>query len=453
MHKSHAYRDAKEIMITLKSCTKPLAIALLSCLLIPALHAEEAKEAEQGPLPLKELRTFTEIYHRIKQSYVEPVDDKTLLNSAIDGMLSGLDPHSSYLRKEALDDLQESTRGEFGGLGIEIEMQNGFVRVITPIDDTPALKAGVEAGDLIIKIDDHTVNGLSLQEAVNFMRGKPDTDVTLTVAREKLPKPLEITITRAIIKVTSVKNRSLEPGYGYIRITQFQVQTGSDLVKAINKLRKENQQLKGLVLDMRNNPGGVLNGAIEVSDAFLTDGLIVYTNGQQPNSELRFNASSKDPSQGVPLVVLINGGSASASEIVAGALQDHKRAIILGTQSFGKGSVQTVLPLTNDSALKLTTARYFTPSGRSIQAEGITPDILEETIRVKSTAKQSLRIKESDLKGHLSNGNKKKDAKTSNGEEVALAEKDFQLYEALNLLKGLHIMNQAKTITADSVAD
>lgn len=438
------------IMLYKNQRLKHLATLLLALSLSPALLAEQPSAAEakpeQGPLPLKELRTFTEIYDRIKQAYVEPVDDTTLLNNAIDGMLSGLDPHSVYLRKDALDELQENTRGEFGGLGIEIEMQNGFVRVITPIDDTPALAAGVEAGDLIIKIDNQTVSGMSLQEAVDLMRGKPGTDVTLTVARESLPQPLEITITRDIIKVTSVKNRSLEPGYGYIRITQFQVQTGSDVVKALNKLQKENQPLKGLVLDMRNNPGGVLNAAVEVSDAFLTEGLIVYTNGRLPNSELRFTATPTNPSKNVPLVVLINGGSASASEIVAGALQDHQRAVILGTESFGKGSVQTILPLTNDSALKLTTARYYTPNGRSIQAEGITPDLQVETTRVTSTIKKSLRIKEADLKGHLTNGDEKEKAATSKGDEMALAESDFQLYEALNLLKGLYIINKSRSL-------
>ena len=411
--------------------------------------AEENTQTEQGPLPLKELRTFTEIYDRIKKAYVEPVDDTTLLNNAIDGMLNGLDPHSVYLRKEALDELQESTRGEFGGLGIEIEMQNGFVRVITPIDDTPALEAGVEAGDLIIKIDDQTVNGMSLQEAVDLMRGKPGTDVTLTVARESLPQPLEITITRDIIKVASVKSRTLEPGYGYIRLTQFQVKTGKDTLKALKKLQKENTPLKGLVLDLRNNPGGVLNGAVEVSDAFLTEGLIVYTNGRMPNSELRFNATPEDPSQGVPLVVLINGGSASASEIVAGALQDHRRAVILGTESFGKGSVQTVLPLTDESALKLTTARYYTPSGRSIQAEGIAPDLLVKTTRVKTSNDTALRIKEADLKGHLSNGNEEARQEKAENDETALAERDFQLYEALNLLKGLNIISSAPAKAAN----
>jgi carboxyl-terminal processing protease len=285
------------------------------------------------------------------------------------------------------------------------------------------------------------VNGLSLQEAVELMRGKPNTDIVLTVVRKTLPQPLEITITRDIIKVASIKHRTLEDGYGYIRITQFQVQTGADLNKAIEKLQKENQPLKGLVLDIRNNPGGVLSGAVEVSDAFLNEGLIVYTNGRIPNSELRFTATPTDPSKGVPLVVLINGGSASASEIVAGALQDHHRAVILGTQSFGKGSVQTTLPLPNKTALKLTTARYFTPSGRSIQAEGITPDLIVETTRVTSTVTPPLPIKESDLKGHLTNGNKKTKAPVKNDREKILPEKDFQLYEALNLLKGLHIIS------------
>lgn len=427
-------------------------LASILCLLTICAFAQAAGNEiqKQGPLPLKDLRTFTEIYDRIKQAYVEPVDDATLINYAIDGMVSGLDPHSSYLHKDALSDLQEDTHGEFGGLGIEIEMQNGFVRIITPIDDTPAVKAGVEAGDLIIKIDDHSVNGLSLQEAVELMRGKPGTDIVLTVVREKLPQPLEITITRAIIKVASIKQRTLEEGYGYIRITQFQVQTGSDLKKAFQKLQKQNQPLKGLVLDLRNNPGGVLNAAVEVSDAFIKEGLIVYTKGRLPNSELRFTATPTDPSKGVPLVVLINGGSASASEIVAGALQDHHRGVILGTQSFGKGSVQTVLPLINDSALKLTTARYFTPSGRSIQAAGITPDLVVETTHVTGTVDPSLHIRESDLKGHLINGDENKKAPVKQTDETALAEKDFQLYQALNLLKGLNIINGANSTSKQS---
>lgn len=415
------------------------------------LHAAEPNvQPQQGPLPLKELRAFTEAYDRIKQSYVEPVDDATLLNNAIDGMLNGLDPHSTFLRKEALQDLQEDTQGEFAGLGIEIEMQNGFLHVITPLDDTPALKAGIEAGDLIIKIDSYAVSNLNLQESVELMRGKAGTNVTLTVIREQLAQPLEITITRDIIKVTSIKQRSLEEGYGYIRITQFQQQTGADLVKAIKTLQQENQSLKGLVLDMRNNPGGLLQAAVDVSDAFLDAGLIVYTSSRLHNAEQRFNAAPGDLSQGVPLVVLINGGSASASEIVAGALQDQRRAIILGTQSFGKGSVQTILPLTDDRALKLTTARYFTPSGQSIQATGITPDIMVETTHITNTAEASLHIKEADLKGHLSNDGEKSND-DANDDQRTLAERDFQLNQALNLLKGLHISNQAKPSTATAL--
>jgi len=410
----------------------------------------EADDTQETLLPLEELRTFTDIFDRIKKAYVEPVEDKVLLENAIRGMLEGLDPHSVYLEKEAFDDLQENTKGEFGGLGLEVEMEDGFVKVVSPIDDTPAIKAGIQSQDLILKIDDAPVKGLSLQEAVKLMRGEPGTTITLTIAREGETKPLVITLTRDIIKVASIKSKSLEDGFGYIRITQFQVTTGNDLVKAIKKLRKENNPLKGLVLDLRNNPGGVLNAAVEVSDAFLRDGLIVYTKGRLANSELRYSATPEDPSRQVPLVVLINGGSASASEIVAGALQDHQRAVIMGTESFGKGSVQTVLPLNNERALKLTTARYYTPNGRSIQAEGITPDISIENAKVTSLATRSLRFKEADLKGHLeqTDDNKTKDKKSEpakpNGHEMDLAETDFQLYEALNLLKGIHIINRAR---------
>ncbi|MCF7981397.1 MAG: S41 family peptidase [Pseudomonadales bacterium] len=407
-------------------------------------------DLQETLLPLEDLRTFTDIFDRIKKAYVEPVDDKTLLENAIRGMLEGLDPHSVYLEKEAFDDLQENTKGEFGGLGLEVEMENGFVKVVSPIDDTPAIKAGIQSQDLILKIDDAPVKGMTLQEAVGLMRGEPGTKITLTIAREGETKPLVLTLTRDLIKVASIKSRSLEEGFGYIRITQFQVTTGDDLVKAIKKLHKENSPLKGLVLDLRNNPGGVLNAAVEVSDAFLNDGLIVYTKGRLPNSELRYSATPDDPSQQVPLVVLINGGSASASEIVAGALQDHHRAVIMGTESFGKGSVQTVLPLNNERALKLTTARYYTPNGRSIQAEGITPDINIENAKVTSLTTGSLRFKEADLKGHLEHigdekikPNKSSSAKP-NGHEMDLAETDFQLHEALNLLKGIYIIQRAQ---------
>lgn len=436
---------------------KAISLSLLIALFAPMVIAQQETEQEstddnaeaQTLLPLNDLRTFTEIFDRIKKAYVEPVEDKDLFENAIQGMLDGLDPHSVYLEKEAFDDLQINTKGEFGGLGIEVEMEDGFVKVVTPIDDTPAIKAGIQSQDLIIKIDDTPVKGLNLQESVKLMRGKPGTEITLTIAREGEAKPLIITLVRDVIKVTSVKSRTLEDGYGYIRITQFQVKTGSDVVKAIDNLRTEHKHLKGLVLDLRNNPGGVLNAAVEVSDAFLKGGLIVYTQGRMPNSELRYSATEDDPSEKVPLVVLINGGSASASEIVAGALQDHQRAVILGTESFGKGSVQTVLPLNNERALKLTTALYYTPSGRSIQAEGIEPDLRIENAKVTSMRSQPLRFKEADLKGHLenANGDKKKDkkSKTSEKRKMSLAETDFQLYEALNLLKGINIISSNNT--------
>lgn len=414
-------------------------------------YAEEDRPVARGPstekglLPLDELRTFTEIFDRIKKAYVEEVDDKTILENAIQGMLTGLDPHSDYLKKEAFDDLQMNTTGEFGGLGIEVEMENGFVKVVTPIDDTPAIKAGIEPQDLIIKIDDTPVKGLNLQEAVEMMRGDPGTRIRLTIVRKGQVAPLETELVRDIIKVKSVKSRILEDGYGYIRITQFQIKTGEDLVNAINKFREGGKPLKGLVLDLRNNPGGVLSGAVEVSDAFLKTGTIVYTKGRLTDSDLIYEATEEDPSQDVPTVVLINGGSASASEIVAGALQDHKRAVIMGTTSFGKGSVQTVLPLNNERALKLTTALYYTPNGRSIQAEGIAPDLIVGSAKFTAVKEKSLHIKEADLNGHLDNASSGKktanDRKASSDEipTMALAESDFQLYEALNLLKGINI--------------
>jgi carboxyl-terminal processing protease len=366
-------------------------------------------------------------------------------------MLSGLDPHSSFLNTSEFGDLKIGTTGQFGGLGIEVGMENGFVKVISPIDDTPAFRAGIQAGDLIVKLDDRSVKGMTLNEAVKLMRGKPNTDIVLTVIREGEPKSLIITITREIIRVKSVKNRMLEPGYGYVRITNFQSRTTTDLLKAISDLQKQNK-LEGLVLDLRNNPGGVLNGAVGVSDAFIDDGLIVYTEGRIEDSSNRYLATPGDSLNGAPLIILINGGSASASEIVAGAMQDHKRAIIMGTKSFGKGSVQTIQELRNGSAVKLTTARYFTPDGRSIQATGIEPDIVLSTLSI--AAKEGSRkepFSEKDLDGRLSNPNGEEDTSSDARDEAdkkdaeTLAQTDFQLYEALNLLKGLHILNQLKS--------
>jgi len=361
-------------------------------------------------------------------------------------MLSGLDPHSSYLDAEQFTELQVGTTGQFGGLGSEVGMENGFVKVIAPIDDTPAQRAGVESGDLVIRLDDTPVKGMTLNEAVKIMRGKPGSDIELTIVREGLDQPLKINITRDIIKVKSVRARMLEPGFGYLRISQFQSKSAENMVDAIEDLKKENKgPLQGLVLDLRNNPGGVLNGAVAVSDAFLKKGMIVYTEGRIADSRLRFNATPDDVIDGAPLVVLVNQGSASASEIVAGALQDHKRAIIVGVQTFGKGSVQTILPLSSESALKLTTARYYTPSGRSIQAEGITPDIELESIKVSSVERNIEPLKEADLSHHLENGNGK-DSKKSDDEEQEedklSAADDYMLYEALNMLKGLVILQE-----------
>ncbi len=407
---------------------------------------------EAAQLPLDELRAFTEVFGKIKEEYVEEISDEKLLEDAVKGMLSGLDPHSAYLDTEAFTELRVGTSGEFGGLGIEVSMEDGFVKVITPIDDTPAARAGVQAGDLIIRLDETPVKGMSLNDAVKIMRGKPGTDLKLTIVREGQAVPLEIIVTRAIITVQSVKSRMLDPGFGYVRISQFQSHTGEDLIKAISQLKKEHgSKLNGLVLDMRNNPGGVLNAAVSVSDAFIKKGLIVYTEGRRKEAELRFNATPTDLLSGGPLIVLVNGGSASAAEIVAGALQDHKRAIIMGSQTFGKGSVQTILPMNNGAALKITTARYFTPSGRSIQAEGITPDITLENVKVAAIEPAVERIKEANLSGHLENqnGNGEKDkpaSENSDGEEKdskpveQLVKDDYQLYEALNLLKGLHIL-------------
>jgi len=412
----------------------------------------EKEDANYTAIPLNELRSLTEVFGRIKQDFVEPVSDKTLLENAIRGMLSGLDPHSSYLDAEDYKELQVGTTGEFGGLGIEVGMEDGFVKVISPIDDTPAQRAGIQSGDLIIRLDSKPVKGMTLHDAVNIMRGKVGTDIILTVVREGVDKPFEVTITRDVIKVQSVKGRVLEDGYGYIRISQFQSHTGENLAKQITKIRKESKgkKIKGLVLDLRNNPGGVLNAAVEVSDAFLESGLIVYTQGRVPDSELKFTATPNELIDGAPMVVLVNGGSASASEIVAGALQDHKRAIIMGSQTFGKGSVQTILPLKNNTALKLTTARYYTPSGRSIQASGIKPDIELESIKVASVeGSDDIRIKESDLAGHLENEkkNKKDDPKSKKDKKkdlLSLAQTDYQLYAALNMLKGLSILGNSK---------
>ena len=415
-------------------------------------------------LPLNDLRTFVDVFERIRSSYVDQVDDKTLFENAIRGMLSSLDPHSAYLDSKDFADLQNETTGEFGGVGLEVGMEDGLVKVVSPIDDTPAAKAGILSGDYIIKIDDKAVRGLSLNDAIALMRGKPGSKLRLTMVRQG-QDPKEVVLIRAKIETSSVKSKDLNDGYVMIRISQFQNHTGRDLNREIDKLKAASKTpIKGLILDLRNNPGGVLNGAVEVADTFLDDGLVVYTKGRIPDSDQKYYASPGQALPGVPMVVLVNGGTASASEIVSGALQDHKRAIIVGTTTFGKGSVQTVLPLSADKAIKLTTARYYTPSGRSIQAEGIKPDIVVEPAKLTALSNDEL-FHESDLSGHLENPNAPADSgdtskgadtggdapddnadlnKTDkNGKPLPLEQQDYQLYAALNILKGMSYVTGA----------
>ena len=413
--------------------------------LLPDNALTPTDDAEvKGKLALEDLRSFVTAFNHIRNAYVEEVDDKTLLQNAIKGMLTELDPHSSYLEPESYEDLQVSATGEFGGLGLEVGVEDGLIKVISPIDDTPAQKAGMESGDLIIKIDNQPVKGLGLGEAVKRMRGPKGSAIDLTIVRQGVPQPIELTLIRDVISVVSVRSRVLEEHYAYLRIAQFQGNTGADLKKSLAKL-KDQQSINGVILDLRNNPGGVLQAAVEVVDAFIEEGLIVYTEGRIRESASRFEARSGDETYTWPLVVLINGGSASASEIVAGALQDHKRAVILGTNSFGKGSVQTVIQLSETRGMKLTTARYFTPKGRSIQAQGITPDIIVERAKI-TKLKPKGQIFEADLHGHLENTN---DGSSKENKEVLSADeelvtKDNQLYEALTLLKGLNILSGNK---------
>lgn len=433
-------------MIKAKAFT-PLAALLSALLLVSPLQADSsgssARDRDEGALPLNDLRMFTKVYNHIRQGYVKDITDKELLEYAIKGMLAELDPHSSYLDSTAFEKLQVNTTGEFGGLGIEVGMENGFVKVIAPIDDTPAAEAGVEAGDLIIKLGDKAVKGMSLNEAVELMRGAPGTELVLTIVRQGVEQPFELTLVRDVIKVASVRSNMLEPGYGYLRIAQFQSKTGGDLRREIKKLKDQEPELRGLILDLRNNPGGVLQASVDVADVFLDEGIIVYTEGRIRGGDQSFSATPGDELDQLPMVVLINEGSASASEIVAGALQDHRRAVVLGTDSFGKGSVQTVIPIDDERAIKLTTALYFTPSGRSIQAQGIKPDIFVERAKVTSI-RPPVRTTEADLDKHLSNtsGEENGSAKRASSQGDSLIEKDNQLAEALNLLKGLNVFSQ-----------
>jgi carboxyl-terminal processing protease len=457
------------MMIRIKQVGLVLLGVLAGVLLSLNFSAVAQRDSGRFPLPVDELRAFADVFGAIKTNYVEPVEDKKLITEAISGMLTGLDPHSAYLDQDAFRELQVGTQGEFGGLGIEVGMEDGFVKVVSPIEDTPAFRAGLKPGDLIIKLDDTPVKGMNLNDAVKRMRGKPKTSIRLTILRKGDAKPFEVSVVRDVIRVQSVKSKLIEPGYGWIRVSQFQEHTGENLVKHIENLYKQGQ-LKGLVLDLRNDPGGLLNGAVGIASAFLPSrALVVSTDGRTEDAKRKFIAAPEDYLRGnsedylkdlpaaiktVPMVVLINGGSASASEIVAGALQDHKRATVIGTQSFGKGSVQTILPLGNNTAIKLTTARYYTPSGRSIQAKGIVPDIVVEDPSSPATG----RLREADLDKHLLNDQDKEqrvgveklkqDAANSKANPSANAEdkppvplefasdKDFQFQQALKFLKG-----------------
>ena len=394
----------------------------------------------------QQLNMFGEVYERVRREYVEEVSDKELIEAAIEGMLQSLDPHSSFMNEDTFKDMQVQTKGEFGGLGIEVSMEDGFVKVVSPIDDTPAFKAGVQAGDFIIEIDGESVYGMSLGDAVDKMRGKVNTEINIKISRGDL-EPFDIIIVRDRIKVQSVRARR-EGNAAYLRITSFNEKTESGLIKNMDKLVEEiGKDITGVILDLRNNPGGLLNQAVAVSDAFLERGEIVSTRGRKKRGQQKFSATKGDISNGLPIVVLINGGSASASEIVAGALQDHKRAIIMGTTSFGKGSVQTIIPVQRDSAMRLTTARYYTPSGNSIQATGISPDITVKQAKIEELEPFSNR-KESDLKGHLENpeeSNKTldeiKDKQDTSNIDTNNEKTDYQLNRALDLLEGIALYN------------
>ena len=421
-----------------KSChtgyTLMIGLVLGAMLSVSVAVYAERQNATVSAVPVEDLQRFTDVYMRVKRNYVTEVEDKELLDNAIEGMLSGLDQHSAYLDEQAFEDMKVGTSGEFGGLGIEVGMEDGFVKVIAPIDDTPASRAGIEAGDLIIRLDGDSVKGMSLSDAVSEMRGEKGTDITLTLLRDGEDQPLEITITRDVIQVQSVRTEILEDGYGYVRISNFQQRTAGDLVEAVKELQ-EDGDLKGMVLDLRNNPGGILNGAVGVSDAFLEDGLIVYTEGRLEDSQFRYTASPGDVLNGAPMVILVNRGSASASEIVAGALQDHKRAVVMGQNSFGKGSVQTILPLTSSTGIKLTTARYFTPDGRSIHESGIDPDIRLQPLALKKSAEANDGVRMG------RDGVPELEDESDGEDETPLAERDYGLSEALNLLKGLNFYN------------
>jgi len=421
-----------------------LATALIGMLPLSTANAEtEAKTTDpqatqEARLPLRELRLFTQVFEQIRRGYVEEVADTELLENAIAGLLLELDPHSVYLNQTDYEELQESATGEYSGLGLQVGSERGMIKVISPIDNSPAAKAGIEAGDFIVEVDGTPVRGMAVQKAIDKLRGEKGTSIELTVFREGEEGPLDITVVRGTIQVSSVRSRIIEPGYGYVRVSQFQVSSGDDFKDALISLKAKEPALKGLIIDLRNNPGGLVPASVEIADAVLDGGTVVYTEGRLPSANISFDAESGDLLEGTPIVVLINGGSASASEIVAGALQDHHRAAIIGTQSFGKGSVQTVIPLGDGRAVKLTTARYFTPNGRSIQAEGIVPDIIVEPAEIRLYKKRK-QVREADLDGHLDQADGAKKKAKDSDEDIT---SDNQLYEALNVLKGFQLLGK-----------
>jgi carboxyl-terminal processing protease len=427
-----------------------LFIAAISVMAVFVGVSVQHRSTAQAANDYESIELFTDVLSIVKKSYVEDVDTKKLIYGAINGMLSSLDPHSSFMPPEMYKEMKIETKGAFGGLGIEISIKEGLLTVISPIEDTPAYKAGIKAGDQILKIDSKFTKDLSVMEAVKRMRGTKGTKVILTIMREGFDKPKEFPLTRDVIQVKSVKFKTLDDGFGYIRIAQFQEKTDDDLSAAFESLKKGNGgKLRGLVLDLRNDPGGLLDQAVRVADHFLEEGkLIVYTEGREKDAKMRFTARKGDKQPAYPVVILINSGSASASEIVAGALQDHNRAVVMGTQSFGKGSVQTIIPLSDNSGLRLTTARYFTPSGRSIQAKGISPDIIVERIELTTTEKkEGMLIREKDLENHFETGEKepveeKKVEKIPPYKSDELIRNDYQILRALDLLKGWDILKK-----------
>jgi carboxyl-terminal processing protease len=420
---------------------KFLSVVAFSTML--AVVPATAIAAESDEETFRQLELFGDIFERVRAQYVDEAEDKDLIEAAINGMLHSLDPHSSYLNEESFRDMQVQTRGEFGGLGIEVTMEQGFVRVVSPIDETPAARAGLEAGDFITHLDGESVLGLSLSDAVDKMRGRVGSDIELTIRREGV-EPFDVTVTRDVVRIRSVRNR-VEGKAGYIRVTTFNEQTMEGVESSMKKLKEElGDEMIGVVLDLRRNPGGLLDQAVKVSDAFLDRGEIVSTRGRESDDAQRFNAKKGDLAEGLPMVVLINRGSASASEIVAGALQDHKRAVIMGTESFGKGSVQTIMPIAGHGALRLTTAAYFTPSGRSIQKTGITPDILVEQAQIQEAAAAS-GVRERDLRNARDNEGTDQSESEADGEAETTAPQDYQLVRALDLLKGIATFNQRAT--------